>query len=127
MIAYKTIHINYETTIIRVDIVYVEKVRVYYMINNNTQPKKFHSTKINKLLECMRFLVFTLLFTLFSKKKSKRHTVFTLFKTVSPIQERNYDFELNAFRYYIILSQFEMIGMQIIANNLSIVGVMLGS
>ena len=115
MIAYKTIHINYETTIIRVDIVYVEKVRVYYMINNNTQPKKFHSTKINKLLECMRFLVFTLLFTLFSKKKSKRHTVFTLFKTVSPIQERNYDFELNAFRYFIILSQFEMIGMQIIA------------
>ena len=53
--------------------------------------------------------------------------MFTLFKTVSPIQERNYDFELNAFRYYIILSQFEMIGMQIIANNLSIVGVMLGS
>ena len=53
--------------------------------------------------------------------------MFTLFKTVSPIQERNYDFELNAFRYFIILSEFEMIGMQIIANNLSIVGVMLGS
>ena len=54
--------------------------------------REFSFYETESFFDRMRFLLFTVLFTLSSRKKRKQHTVLTVFSSVAPIQDRNYAF-----------------------------------
>ena len=77
----------------------------------------------------MRFLLFTLLLTLFFQKKSVNiiRCSRSLIKTVSPIQNRNNAFEFTLLEISQICSNFEVIDTEISTNSSITGGVMFGS